>query len=72
MAHRGHSGSEGRLPKACGLVAGVVGLIWVAIVYFFVESGGSSFVLPILLAMAGVITFLAGRSMAKAHAIGRL
>jgi drug/metabolite transporter (DMT)-like permease len=67
MTQRGHTGIEGNSVKVCGILAGVIGLIWVVLSYF-IQDLTSALVLPILLLVAGVITFLVGRSMAKAHA----
>lgn len=55
---------------AIGILGAVAGMIWVGTV-FFMGGAGSLFVLPILLTLASGATFLVGRNMAKAGAVGR-
>ncbi len=70
MAHRGHTGVEGQSVKACGILAALIGLIWVALA-FLIQEGASALVLPAMMIAAGVITYLIGRGMAKASAGSR-
>jgi hypothetical protein len=70
MADRGHTGTEGRLTKACGMLGAIAGLGWLVVAY--VVSGAlSALILPVVLIAAGVVTFFVGRSVARAHALGR-
>jgi hypothetical protein len=70
MAHRGHTGVEGQSVKVCGILAALIGLGWVVLAWL-IQEAASAIVLPMMMMAAGVITFLIGRGMAKAHAGSR-
>lgn len=70
MTQRGHTGVEGQLVQVIGVLAGIIGLIWGILAFFFQEAG-SAVVLPAFVAVGGIITFLVGRSTAKANAGSR-
>ena len=70
MERRGHTGVEGQSVKVCGVLAAIIGIIWVVMAYL-IQDAASALVLPIVLLVAGVITFLIGRSIAKVHAGSR-
>ncbi len=63
MAYKGHTGVEGQSTKRGGIFLLLVGVIWSALA--FLLDGG--LLLPVLIGVVGLLTFLVGRSMAKAH-----
>jgi hypothetical protein len=54
----------------CGILAALIGLGWVVLAWL-IQEAASAIVLPMMMMAAGVITFLIGRGMAKAHAGSR-
>ena len=63
-SNRGRTGYEGNSVKAFGVLALVAGLVWLMIAWLM-SDGGYALAWPVTLAVAGVVAFMVGSSMAR-------